>query len=58
MKKIDTLANDIYDLLENGNKSPKQEYLFAMASEIVDSMKKQLWTGTTPSKKVSYVCLT
>lgn len=51
MKKIDTLANDIYDLLENGNKSPKQEYLFAMASEIVDSMKKQLWTGTTPSKK-------
>lgn len=51
MKKIDTLANDIYDLLENGTKSPKQEHLFAMASEIVDSMKKQLWTGTTPSKK-------
>jgi|TARA_R110000822_G_scaffold9958_2_gene38051 hypothetical protein len=50
-KKIDTLVNDIYSLLDNGTTSPSQEYLFAMASDIVDSLKKQLWVGTRPSGK-------
>ena len=39
MPKINTLVDDIYSLLENGTKSPSQEHLFAMASNIVDSMK-------------------
>ena len=51
MPKINTLVDDIYSLLENGTKSPSQEHLFAMASNIVDSMKKQLWVGTMPKGK-------
>ena len=51
MPKINTLVDDIYGLLENGTKSPSQEHLFAMASNIVDSMKKQLWVGTMPRGK-------
>ena len=51
MPKINTLVDDIYSLLENGTKSPSQEHLFAMASNIVDSMKKQLWVGTMPRGK-------
>jgi hypothetical protein len=50
-KTIDTLVPDIYKLLDNGTTSPNQEYLFAMASNIVDSLKKQLWVGTRPSGK-------
>ena len=51
MSKINTLVDDIHDLLENGTKSPNQEFLFAMASSIVDSMKKQLYVGTLPRGK-------
>ena len=50
-KKIDTLVEDIYSLLDKGTTSPNQEYLFSMASNIVDSMKKQLWVGTKSSGK-------
>jgi len=49
-KTIDTLVDDIYDLLNNGKSKPNQEYLFGMAASIMDSVRKQLWFSSTPRK--------
>ena len=50
MKKIDTLVEDIYSLLNNGTKSPNQEYLFGMASTMMEGVRRQLWSSTSARK--------
>ena len=50
MKKIDTLVEDIYDLLSNGTASPNQEYLFGMASSMMEGVRRQLWSSTSGRK--------
>lgn len=49
-KKIDTLVEDIYSLLDTGTKSPNKEALFGMASDMMESVKKQLWFSTSDRK--------
>ncbi len=49
-KNIDTLVDDIYQLLENGNKKPNQEALFGLAASIMDSVRRQLWVSANGSK--------
>jgi hypothetical protein len=51
MPKIDTLVDDIYELLDKGTTQPSQENLFAMASNIMDSVRKQLWSATSDRKR-------
>ena len=51
MPKIDTLVDDIYELLDKGTTQPSQENLFAMASNIMDSVRKQLWSATSDKKR-------
>ncbi len=49
-KKIDTLVEDIYSLLENGTRSPNKEALFGMASAMMDAVRKQMWVPTSERK--------
>lgn len=49
-KTIDTLVQDIYDLLDNGKSKPNQEFLFGMAASIMDAVRKQLWFSSSPRK--------
>ena len=49
-KNIDTLVDDIYQLLENGNKKPNQEALFGLAASIMDSVRRQLWVSANGNK--------
>lgn len=50
-KTIDTLVDDIYDLLDNGKAKPNQEFLFGMAAAIMDSVRKQLWFSSQTDKR-------
>jgi len=50
-KTIDTLVDDIYDLLDNGKSRPNQEFLFGMAAAIMDSVRKQLWFSSQEDKR-------
>ena len=50
MKTIDTLVEDVYQLLENGTKRPNQEYLFGMGSAIMEGVRRQLWSSTSDRK--------
>jgi len=45
-KKIDTLVDDIYELVTKGTKKPNQEFLFGMAASIMDAVRKQLWVSS------------
>ena len=44
-KTIDTLVEDIYDLVSNGKKKPDQGLLFELGATVMDSMRKQLWVS-------------
>ena len=46
-KTIDTLVDDIYNLVDTGKKKPDQEALFALGSTIMDAVKRQLWMATS-----------
>lgn len=50
-KTIDTLVDDIYDLLDKGKSRPNQEFLFGMAAAIMDSVRKQLWFSSQEDKR-------
>lgn len=50
-KTIDTLVDDIYDLLDKGKSRPNQEFLFGMAAAIMDSVRKQLWFSSQADKR-------
>lgn len=49
-KTIDTLVDDIYQLVDQGTKKPDQEALFALGSTVMDAVRRQLWMGTAESK--------
>ena len=49
-KKIDTLVEDMYSLLDNGTKNPNQEALFALAVTVMDGVRRQLWVSQAGSK--------
>lgn len=49
-KTIDTLVDDIYQLVDQGTKNPDQEALFALGSTVMDAVRRQLWMGTAESK--------
>jgi hypothetical protein len=44
-KTIDTLVDDIYDLVANGKKKPDQGLLFELGATVMDAMRKQLWVS-------------
>ena len=44
---IDTLVDDIYELVNTGKKKPDQEALFALGSTVMDAVKRQLWMATS-----------
>lgn len=46
-KTIDTLVDDIYNLVDTGKKNPDQEALFALGSTVMDAVKRQLWMATS-----------
>ena len=46
-KTIDTLVDDIYELVNTGKKNPDQEALFALGSTVMDAVKRQLWMATS-----------
>jgi len=46
-KTIDTLVDDIYDLVNTGKKKPDQEALFALGSTVMDAVRRQLWMATS-----------
>jgi len=48
-KTIDTLVEDIYNLVDTGKKNPDQEALFALGSSIVEAVRRQLWMATSDS---------
>lgn len=57
-KKIDTLVEDIYTLLQTGTKKPNQEFLFGMAVSIMESVRRQLWmstAGSSPALRMSNI---
>jgi hypothetical protein len=49
-KTIDTLVDDIYHLVSTGTKKPNQEALFAFASTVMDSVRRQLWVSSSERK--------
>ena len=49
-KTIDTLVDDIYLLVSTGTKKPNQEALFAFASTVMDSVRRQLWVSSSDRK--------
>ena len=49
-KTIDTLVDDMYNLVSNGTKKPNQEALFAFASTVMDSVRRQLWVSASDRK--------
>ena len=49
-KKIDTLVEDMYSLLDKGTKNPNQEALFALAVTVMDGVRRQLWVSQAGSK--------
>ena len=49
-KTIDTLVDDIYHLVSTGTKKPNQEALFAFASTVMDSVRRQLWVSSSDRK--------
>jgi hypothetical protein len=52
-KTIDTLVDDIYDLVSNGKKKPDQGLLFELGATVMDSMRKQLWVSqAAPNPKL------
>ena len=58
-KTIDTLVDDIYQLVDQGKgtKKPDQEALFALGSTVMDAVRRQLWMGTAESS-LGCGCLT
>jgi len=46
-KTIDTLVEDIYQLVDQGTKKPDQEALFSLGSTVMDAVRRQLWMGTS-----------
>ena len=48
-KTIDTLVEDIYNLVDTGKKNPDQEALFALGSSIMEAVRRQLWMATSDS---------
>jgi len=46
-KTIDTLVDDIYNLVDTGKKNPDQEALFALGSTVMDAVRRQLWMATS-----------
>ena len=46
-KTIDTLVDDIYNLVDTGKKNPDQEALFALGSSIMEAVRRQLWMATS-----------
>jgi|TARA_R110000772_G_scaffold5088_4_gene18135 hypothetical protein len=46
-KTIDTLVEDIYQLVTEGKKKPNQEALFAMGSAVMEAVRRQLWMATS-----------
>ena len=46
-KTIDTLVDDIYNLVDTGKKNPDQEALFALGSTVMDAVKRQLCMATS-----------
>lgn len=46
-KTIDTLVDDIYELVNTGKKKPDQEALFALGSTVMDAVRRQLWMATS-----------
>ncbi len=46
-KTIDTLVDDIYQLVTEGKKKPNQEALFAMGSAVMEGVRRQLWMATS-----------
>ena len=46
-KTIDTLVDDIYELVNTGKKNPDQEALFALGSTVMDAVRRQLWMATS-----------
>ena len=49
-KSIDTLVEDIYQLINKGTKKPNQEALFGLASTVMDSVRRQLWVSASDRK--------
>lgn len=49
-KKIDTLVDDIYELLDKGSKDLNKVNLIVMGVEIQDAMRKQLWVSASERK--------
>jgi len=49
-KTIDTLVDDIYELISKGTKKPNSEFLFGMAASIMDAVRKQLWVSSAERK--------
>ena len=46
-KTIDTLVNDIYNLVNTGKKNPDKEALFALGSAVMEAVRRQLWMATS-----------
>lgn len=52
-KTIDTLVDDIYELVSNGKKKPDQGLLFELGATVMDAMRKQLWVSqAAPNPKL------
>lgn len=49
-KKIDTLVEDIYELLDKGSKDINKVNLIVLGVEVQDAMKKQLWVSASERK--------
>jgi len=49
-KSIDTLVDDIYQLMEDGTKNPNQEAMLGLGVSIMDSIRKQLWVSANERK--------
>ncbi len=49
-KSIDTLVDDIYQLISEGTKKPNQEALFGLAATVMDSVRRQLWVSASDRK--------
>ena len=49
-KTIDTLVEDINHLLGSGTKNPDKGALFAFASTVMDSVRRQLWVSAADRK--------
>jgi len=50
MKQINNLVSDVYKLLEEGTKTPDRGNLFGMASSVMESVRRQLWSSGSGRK--------